>query len=303
MVPKVAVLLASYNGDRYIYTQIKSIAKQVGVAVSLYISDDGSCDETLQRVVDASVLMPNRISLLDDCRNLSLSARNSANNFYHIMASAILPGDVQWVAFSDQDDVWSPNHLIKAISILNENHAEGYSSNVLAFWPDGTRRLVKKNGFISTRNHLFESPGPGCSIVLPRLTYDQLQRHLRKNLQKASRIEFHDWAVFAYVRSKGGKWIIDSDPSLLYRQHSSNVLGVQLGFKNLIKRYNMLSGGWYRDQVLAVADFCDQLNDVSIRRLSRLSHLDRLLLSLLAFAVRRRTRDRILLSVAFLFMR
>lgn len=303
MTPNVAVLLASYNGEKYICRQISSIASQIGVTVSLYISDDGSSDETLERVADTSSLLPNRIVLLDKPRSLDLSARNSANNFYHIIVSASLPDDLQWVAFSDQDDIWHPCHLINAIAALKQNNAEGYSSSVLAFWPDGTRRLVKKNGSISSRNHLFESPGPGCSIVLPRLVFDQLQRHLRRSLKKASRIDFHDWAIFAYVRSKGGKWIIDSDPSLLYRQHSSNVLGVQLGFKNLLRRFRMLSGGWYRDQVLAVADFCDQSNDVAIQRLSRLSPFDRLQLGLLAFVVRRRIRDRVLLFIIFLFMR
>jgi rhamnosyltransferase len=303
MYPKVAVLLASFNGEKHIYQQIESIAMQVGVTVSLYVSDDGSCDETLQRVTDASVLLSNRISLLNERRSLDLLTRSSANNFYHLIVSTDLPDDVQWVAFSDQDDMWRHCHLAKAIVKLKENNAQGFSSSVLAFWPDGTRRLVKKHGFISSRNHLFESPGPGCSVVLPRLVFDQLQSHLRGSLKKVSRIDFHDWAIFAYVRSKGGKWIIDSDPSVLYRQHSGNVLGVQLGFKNLLKRFRMLSGGWYRDQVLAVADFCDQLNDVSILQLSSLSPLERLRLSLLAFVVRRRTRDRVLLAVSFLFMR
>jgi rhamnosyltransferase len=303
MYPKVAVLLASFNGERYINTQIESIANQVGVKPVLFISDDGSADNTLKCVKHASELLLDQITLLRHSRRPELLSTNSANNFYHLIVSVVLSDDVQWVAFSDQDDVWMPRHLAKAIAEMNKNKAQGYSSNVLAFWPNGTRRLVKKQGFISSRNHLFESPGPGCSIVLPRFVFDQLQMHLRRCLEKVSKIDFHDWAIFAYVRSKGGKWIIDSEPSLLYRQHSSNVLGVQLGFENLLKRFRMLSLGWYRDQVLAIASFCDQSGDCKIQQLTRLSPLDRLVLSLSAFVLRRRLRDKVLLCIVFLFMR
>lgn len=303
MPHEVAVLLASFNGESYIAQQLSSIVGQQKVFAHVYVSDDLSDDATLEHVDNMRLDYPDCISIVYGDKPPGLVKRNSANNFYYLIANVEPPPEVCWVAFSDQDDIWLSCHLINAIAALKQNNAEGYSSSVLAFWPDGTRRLVKKHGFISSRNHLFESPGPGCSIVLPRLVFDQLQRHLRGSLKKASRIDFHDWAIFAYVRSKGGKWIIDSDPSLLYRQHSSNVLGVQLGFRNLLKRFRMLSGGWYRDQVLAVADFCDQSNDVTIQQLSRLSFLDRLRLALLAFVVRRRIRDRILLSFIFLFMR
>lgn len=303
MNPKVAVLLASFNGERYIHSQIESIASQIDVNPILYISDDGSTDNTLKCVNDASELLVDRITFLYHSRRSELLFKNSANNFYHLIITVALADDVQWVAFSDQDDIWMSNHLAKAIEEMNNNKAQGYSSSVLAFWPDGTRRLIKKQGFIASRNHLFESPGPGCSIVIPRFVFDQLQRHLRGSLGKVSRIDFHDWAIFAYVRSKGGKWIIDSEPSLLYRQHSSNVLGVQLGFENLLRRFKMLSRGWYRDQVLAVASFCDQSNDCAIQQLSRFSPLDRLKLSLSAFVLRRRLRDKFLLCIVFLFMR
>ena len=303
VLDKVAVLMATYNGQSYVSSQLDSLAMQVDVSSQLYVSDDGSTDATMPSVLRTASELSLPITLLSNSKNFQLSARNSANNFYHLIANVVPPPDVRWVALSDQDDIWMPNHLIRAISLLKVNAAAGYSASVVAFWPDGSRRLVKKHGFISPRNHLFESPGPGCSIVLPRHIYDQLQNHLRTRLAKASLIDFHDWAIFAYVRAMGGTWIIDSEPSLLYRQHSANVLGVQLGLANLSKRFMMLAGGWYREQVLSVADFCDQQADSSVQKLLRLSPLDRLALSLMAFRVRRRTRDKILLAAVFLFMR
>lgn len=302
MCPDVAVLLASYNGEKYICHQIDSIARQVGVNVCLYISDDGSRDETLQRVADASALLPDRVVMLDIHRRPELSTRSSANNFYHIIASINLPEDVRWVAFSDQDDIWEPSHLSRAIGSICEFGLAGYSSSVLAFWPDGRRRLVVKSGCITKYNHLFEAPGPGCSFVLPRASFDKVQAHIRLNLRAASRVQFHDWAIYAVVRSAGGIWMIDPCPSLLYRQHDSNVLGVQLNRRAVVKRFQMLLGGWYREQCLAVSDLVGQSESGPGMFLRRFSFLDRFRLALLVAVHRRRLRDRLILSLAFLTM-
>jgi rhamnosyltransferase len=299
---KVAVLLATFNGQSYIVEQLESIATQIGVSSHIYLSDDGSSDNTVSSALRAASRLLQVIELVSCGRHELLSLHSSATNFYHLIANVEPSPDTHWIAFSDQDDVWNSDHLIRAITVLRGSAAVGYSSNVIAFWPDGTQRLVKKVGSITPLNHLFESPGPGCSMVLSRSIYDELQGHLRSNLAKIARIEFHDWAIYAFVRSRKGKWIIDAQSSLLYRQHGSNVLGVQLGFRNLSRRLRMLAGGWYRAQVLAIADYCGQLDNRVISRLVRLSLRDRVILSFRAFALRRQIRDKVLLAVAFMCM-
>jgi rhamnosyltransferase len=300
---KVAVLLASFNGERYIKEQIKSILAQVDVEPYLIISDDGSTDRTLHCIAEVAPVLVDRLSILNGCKPYELFDRCSAHNFYNLIHSVDLPSDLQWVAFSDQDDIWHPDHLIRAIRLIEQRKAAGYSSSVMAFWPNGRTRLVKKCGQISRYNHLFESPGPGCSFVLPRASFDSLQSHLRKNLLLASRIIFHDWAIFAYIRSIGGSWVIDPTPSLLYRQHDSNVIGVQLTPHTISKRLGMLFGCWYRDQCLAVAAFAGQTTAGPVRRLRRFNWLDRFALALMVFVHRRRLRDKLLFYIAFLFMK
>jgi rhamnosyltransferase len=304
MYPKVVVLLASYNGEKYIYKQIESIARQVGVTVSICISDDGSSDNTLKRIEDAYGLMPGRISILNKRRAAPLSRRSSANNFYHLIATHALPADAEWVAFSDQDDIWDPLHLKRAISKTCEYGVAGYSSSVVAFWPDGRRRLIVKSGHISKYNHFFEAPGPGCSFVLSRSSFESVQAHIRSNLEAATRVKFHDWAIYAILRSKGGAWLIDSWPSLLYRQHASNVIGVQLNYSSIVKRIRMLLGGWYLDQCIAISELLGQSGEPGPGQyLLRFSLSDRFRLAYLVALHRRRLRDRVLLPFAFLTMK
>ena len=302
MIPKVLVLLASFNGQEYISEQINSILNQIGVDVVLCVSDDGSSDDTLSLVLAAAFVSPDRIFLLQGCRPRQLAERNAANNFYHLISSVVIPQGTCYLALSDQDDVWDPLHLFVATAKLKNSVFSGYSSSVLAFWPSGRRRHVKKCGYISRYNHLFESPGPGCSFVLPLNSFSLFQVHLLRSLDIASRIHFHDWAIFAYVRSIGGDWIIDSWPSLLYRQHDSNVLGVKLTARSIIKRLGLLLDGWYHDQCLAVAEFVGQRNVRPARLLRRFSVVDRFSLAWLVFCHRRRLRDKILLPFALLLM-
>jgi len=302
MTVKVAVLLASLNGEHYIKEQVTSILAQEGVEPYLIISDDGSTDSTLRCIAEVAPFLGDRLSILHGCRPNELSIRCSAYNFYHLIHSVELPSDLQWVAFSDQDDIWYSNHLVRAIGLIEQRNAAGYSSSVMAFWPNGKKRLIKKSGQISRYNHLFESPGPGCSFVLPRASFDNLQSHLRINLPLASRINFHDWAIFAYIRSIGGYWVIDPAPSLLYRQHDTNVIGIQMTPRSIRKRFGLLFGCWYRDQCLAVASFSGQSMAKPVRHLRSFNWFDRLVLACMVFVHRRRFRDKLLLSIAFLFM-
>ena len=299
--PNVAILLASYNGESYIAQQIESISLQSGVNSSVYLSDDYSSDSTVSIALNASEACSQKTYHVRFPRNQYLSKKSSANNFFHLILNVEPPPDVLWVAFSDQDDIWFPDHLSRAIESLVSSGSSGYSANVVAFWPDGTRRLVRKYGHISTYNHLFESPGPGCSFVLPRRVYDDLQAFLRLNLAQVTSIDFHDWLIFAFVRSRGLKWTIDPCPALLYRQHANNVLGVQSGLFDIFKRLSLLFGPWYFNQVLAIASVCLSKDDFLVKKLFRYSFIDRIYLSVFAWSFRRRFLDKILLTLAFLF--
>ena len=303
MSPDVAILLATYNGSRYIKQQIESISLQSDVKPLLFISDDNSSDNTLELVQHYCKLYDLDFFIIDRHIGPWSNFAGSANNFFHLISSVKLPSSIRWVAFSDQDDVWESDHLSRAVSRLNcDPLSAGYSSCVVAFWPNGKRNFLKKHGYISRFNHLFESPGPGCSIVIRVDFFHTINRALQEKVALASSIQYHDWLIFAFARSLNWSWIIDEKSSLFYRQHDSNVLGANFGIISYFRRLCLVFGSWYRQQCLLVARFCCQTNVYPIILLERLTVVDRIRLMLLAFSLRRRFLHRIVLSLSFLFV-
>ena len=301
--PNVAVLMATYNGELFVSEQIHSIYKQEGVCPSLFISDDHSSDKTIQIADNVCTDLGLSYSMLSAYATSFFSGKGSAQNFFRLIVGMDIPLEYEWIAFSDQDDIWHPDHLRRAIAILQSStNYGGYSSSVTAFWENGRNKYIKKSGPTLEYNHLFESPGPGCSFVLPRHIFEKLKDSLKRSSKIATQISFHDWLIYAFVRSIGYSWYIDSFPSVFYRQHADNVLGIQISIHTLYKRLGMTFGYWYRHQCLLMALFCNQYHFGIVKRLLRLNIVDRIILCIQSCLLRRRLRDKIVLAISFLFM-
>lgn len=109
--PSVLVMMATYNGEKYVAEQIDSILAQEGVDVTLLISDDGSSDSTAEicnRICEAD----NRVSFRKNKVNLKPAA-----NFMNMVYEAN-PCAYDYFAFSDQDDFWLSNKLSRAIEAM-----------------------------------------------------------------------------------------------------------------------------------------------------------------------------------------
>lgn len=109
---KVAVLLACYNGEEYIREQIISILEQRNVDVTIYISDDGSTDSTLNIINKLKKKYPEKIYLFNGPK------RGFAQNFLSLIRNEIVSGD--FYAYSDQDDIWMDSKLEKGTAVLNK---------------------------------------------------------------------------------------------------------------------------------------------------------------------------------------
>lgn len=110
-LPRVLVMMASYNGELYISEQIESILAQHDVEVFLQISDDGSSDNTCEICESYAAKYP-RVNFRKNSQNKGYS-----NNFMDMVYDANA-SEYDYFAFSDQDDFWLPNKLIKAISSI-----------------------------------------------------------------------------------------------------------------------------------------------------------------------------------------
>lgn len=281
----VCVILAVCNGENYIEQQLKTILWQEKVKANIYISDDCSIDNSIQ-ICSSLQSQYNQIKIINQTRKLGGAARN----FLYLLKEVDFD-NYDYVALSDQDDIWNADKLKHAISKMCQHNVDAYSSNVTAFWLDGKHMLIDKAQPQTTYDYMFESAGPGCTFVISKKLVIALQIFLRNHEEKCNAIALHDWFIYAFARLKGFQWFIDAKPSMMYRQHDNNVIGANRGIKPMFTRLNKLKQGWYRKQTLLIATILGYAENWPIKHLIRLNVMDRIKLALNARHFRRRLRD------------
>lgn len=286
--PKVAVLLAAYNGREWIEEQINSILNQRKVIVTIYISVDLSVDDTYD-FVQGLCLSHNNIELLPYGERFG----GAAQNFFRLIRDVDF-STYGFVSLADQDDIWNNYKLDRAISMLSESVSVAYSSDMTAFWPDGREQVLRKSYAQRKYDHFFESPGAGCTFVFQVSVMQRFKLGFNKISNFANKVTAnHDWYLYAYVRQKGLNWYIDDYSTIRYRQHSSNEMGVNSGLKSYLSRMKMVRSHWYKKQVGIVVDsFAPEL---------RCKLLNRFYLIFNFYKLRRRPRDRFALLFMLLF--
>jgi len=250
--PRVLVLLASYQGENFIVEQVESILNQTGVDVSILVSVDPSSDRTYQIVDGLVATDPTRIGLLEHDK----PSGGAARNFYRLIRGRDVTG-YDYVGLADQDDVWFPHKLARSIEAMRTSGSVAYSSNVYAW--DGLDRntpgkLVQKAQNQTRWDHLFSSAGPGCTYVATASTFDKFSAWLTDTGELIDDIDYHDWLMYAWYRSRGYSWFIDAEPTMLYRQHDGNQIGANVGVNAARARVAALFGGWFLGQVVTLAD-------------------------------------------------
>lgn len=248
-LPKVCVLMAMYNGAKYVIQQVDSILNQSSVSVALYINDDFSTDDSFE-VVRTKYENYENVILLDR----RVRHGSAGKNFYSLIQDVNFNG-FDYVALSDQDDIWYSNKLSTSISYLSSQVSlGGVSTNVLAFG-DGCKTVnVIKSFPQKNYDFIFESPGPGCTFVMTKAFVNDVKRMLNNNEIIYNTIFHHDWFIYAFARSNGYDWQILNEITMGYRQHSNNETGVNRGIRAAFRRFAMLSNGWYFDQIYKMAE-------------------------------------------------
>jgi rhamnosyltransferase len=285
--PYVAVCLAAFNGVRYLQQQVDSIFDQAGVRITLFVSVDRSTDGTEEWF---SKLQANngRVVLLP----FGQSFGGAAQNFFRMLRDIDF-SVFDYVAYADQDDIWLPGKLVRATEQLMHLGADGYSSDIVAFWESGRSTYIKKSYTQRTWDYLFESAGPGCAFVMSRKLALDVQDTLRRNQKMSQDVGLHDWFTYALARAHGYRWIIDDYASLMYRQHDTNQVGVNSGWAAFVWRAQRILNGWGLSQSRLIASLVGQVDHPFVRRWSRGSRLGLLSLALDAPQCRRKPLDRV----------
>ena len=213
--PNVAILLATFNGEKYLHAQLKSLEAQLDVTLSVYANDDGSTDQThkilsewLEKGVIKEITYTKRIG--------STKAFLRLLNKHH---------DFEYTAFCDQDDIWEPAKLISLIReidpINNEFPQLAFSRRILINSEDtviGSSKVLKKEPSFS--NALVENIAPGNTILLNRGAARLINRYVTD--------EICHYDSFAYlIISALGRCIFLDENLVRYRIHAQNSIGLR----------------------------------------------------------------------------
>ena len=230
----INVLLSTYNGEKYLPELLESLANQTYSPVKITIRDDGSRDNTI-KTIETFAAGRNNLSFYKG-ENLGV-----VNSFFMLLKNADASG---YYSFCDQDDVWLPDKLERAVDAINK-----HSKSKPVIYCSAYNLVDEKLNYIgkplttikkpSFGNALVENLATGCTVVINNSARDILINKLPQNAL------MHDWWMYLVI-SAFGQVIYDPNPSILYRQHASNVVGAQANmmtkWMNRVKQYKKRNG-------------------------------------------------------------
>jgi glycosyltransferase involved in cell wall biosynthesis len=236
MSDNVVILLATYNGAKFLQEQVDSLFAQTHKNIRILVRDDGSQDDTIEILANYAATYPNIFQVMQG-PNLGF-----VGNFLELIAAA--PAGAMAYFFCDQDDVWLPEKVESACRLLQSvpsgpaMHFGRLSVVDEALQPLYLSPLVTRWSF---GNALLESQVTGCTIAL-NLEAMEILQSVRP---QANLIVAHDWWAYL-VMSALGTLVYDAEPHILYRQHGNNSLGAaRTRWQDLQQRWKNYSlGRW-----------------------------------------------------------
>ena len=224
---KIDILLATYNGSKYLHEQLDSILNQSYGNINVIIRDDGSSDNTVM-IIKEYEQKDSRVRLLND----NLGNLGFVRNFEELMKNSTS----EYLMFSDQDDIWYNNKVetsytrIKAIEETN-----GKSCPILVHTNSKIMNYEKqtKSLFISdyAKNSSFENSLFNFFVQGSTMLINESLK--REALPFSKEVYLHDRYLHLIAEFIGIRAYIDT-PTMDYRQHSNNEIGSR--GTNIIKR-------------------------------------------------------------------
>jgi glycosyltransferase involved in cell wall biosynthesis len=220
--PTVHILLASYQGEAYLAQQLESIAAQTYSAWQLWVSDDGSTDTTREIVAHFASQVPQTVVILDGpCKGVT-------QNFFHLVNTVSLDNPNSLYAFCDQDDVWLPQKIARAVA----QYQSQIPSDEQPYLYCGRTEIVdadlRRLGYsaipkrpLGFGNALLQNIAGGNTMVF--------NSDLLKILRHINPLHsvWHDWSAYLVATGCGGIVYFDNEASILYRQHTLNAVGAE----------------------------------------------------------------------------
>jgi len=261
----VAILLATLNGERYLPEQLDSIRAQTHGRWTLWASDDASVDRTRAVLEDyrsrfANLNAGSALRTSDACFSnvagettgerlqiLTGPARGFVANFLSLACHPDIEAD--YFAFCDQDDIWVPGKLTRALDLLSacgQNHPALYCARTELIDAQGrpigfSPRFGRPPSFA---NALVQSLAGGNTMV-----FNRPARALLMQAGASADVITHDWWLYLLVTACGGTVIYDAEPLTRYRQHAHNLVGANRSWRARFDRIRMLFRGDFRHSI------------------------------------------------------
>jgi len=220
---KVDIVLATYNGEKYLAQQLDSIIAQTYINWRLLISDDGSSDKT-NSIIEKYAKIDKRILLVN---------KNRQGGVVQNFSKALEFVNADYIMFCDQDDYWLPEKIAHLKGILEEKEKLTGKVPLLVFSDliivDENLKILKQSFYagtgwnpannFDTRFLLWRSTVYGCSVMFNKSLYDVATPF-------SPEISMHDqW--FALKASLTGHVLYSKDSHVYYRQHANNYGGLK----------------------------------------------------------------------------
>jgi glycosyltransferase involved in cell wall biosynthesis len=235
----VAILLATYNGSKFIAAQLESLESQIHQNWFVVASDDASSDNTLAILRSFQERWPEGKMIIRKGPE-----QGFCKNFLSMACDKSIVAD--YYAFCDQDDVWLPTKLTVAIENIHKNQKDSvaYVYCGRTIYVDEMLKKIGDSPLFSLprtfKNALIQSIAGGNTMV-----FNQKTKHL---LQQAGVVDHpsHDWWVYQLITGVSGDVFYDPVPQVLYRQHKNALVGGNSSFGAKFDRIASLLKGQFR---------------------------------------------------------
>lgn len=263
----VDILMAVYNGEKYIENQLLSLLQQKHKNWQLYIQDDGSTDSTLA-IVKRYKDSDSRITIIEN----NVKKQGAGRNFL----SMIEYSQSDYALFCDQDDIWLENKISDMVSFANSKnmnatsvpgiiYADGYAfsdeSGDIDFGGISHNHARRLNDFL-----FFNSGYQGCSILMNKPLKDLVANY-------SGFIYLHDDIVSLVAHAFDNVYFLPKK-LMLYRQHRGAVTGnksfSQKGiFSKLLSVKYLISRKHYREKKEFYENYSQEISPENNKLLSQ----------------------------------
>lgn len=253
---QIAVLLATYNGARFLREQLESLFRQTCEDFHLYVRDDGSTDDTLKIVGEFAQKYPDQVSVIDDGEG----RLGAAHSFMNLLDQV----DSEFYMFCDQDDVWLDTKIEKTLEHmlgLNQNMPVVVATDLQvvdenlnkikdSFNADLKIDVFRKHPELLYVRHVVT----GCTMMI-----NEAAKNI--SLPFSPLATMHDeWIALCTHFGNGTISILDK-ATVLYRQHSANAVGAEESTKGFVHRVGSARG---RSHFGALYKLVHEVFDVSL---------------------------------------